>query len=102
MLIFGCTLLPLSGVLKFKLVLLSLAVLAAILFLLIVLINLSAIIMEYSFLAKINSRSVKEKICRQTERISSLQFRFPSEAEWEYAANGGIHWTARFSFVWPG
>jgi len=56
------------------------------------------IVMENGFLAKINSGSVKEKISRQFESISSLQFRLPSETEWEYAAKGGMHWTDNFIY----
>jgi sulfatase modifying factor 1 len=29
---------------------------------------------------------------------SSLQFRLPTETEWEYAAKGGMHWTDNFLY----
>lgn len=55
------------------------------------------IVMENGFLSKINSCTVKEKISTQL-KSSSLQFRLPSETEWEYAAKGGIHWTDNFIY----
>ncbi len=56
------------------------------------------IVMKNGFLDKMNSISVKEKLSTQFENISTLQFRLPSETEWEYAAKGGIHWTDGFTF----
>jgi sulfatase modifying factor 1 len=50
------------------------------------------------FLSKINSGSVKNEVSSRLENISSIQFRLPSETEWEYAAKGGIHWTDQFTY----
>jgi sulfatase modifying factor 1 len=58
------------------------------------------IVMENGFLEKMNSSNVKKEISRKFEKVSSLQFRLPSETEWEYAAKGGIHWTD--SFIYSG
>ena len=58
------------------------------------------IVNENGFLEKINSNSVKEQISGQFESISSLQFRLPSETEWEYAAKGGMNW--RDGFIYSG
>ena len=56
------------------------------------------LVMKNGFLEKINSDFVKEEIARQFRNVSSLQFRLPSETEWEYAAKGGIHWKDRFIY----
>lgn len=61
-------------------------------------ISYNEIVMENGFLSQINSSNVKEQINRQQESISSLNFRLPSETEWEYAAKGGIHWTDNFTY----
>jgi len=50
------------------------------------------ITMQNGFLEKINSDSVKEQLGTHFKDTSSLQFRLPTETEWEYAAKGGMHW----------
>ena len=60
-------------------------------------ISFDDIVMENGFLSKINSGTVKEKISKQL-KSPSLQFRLPSETEWEYAAKGGIHWADNFIY----
>jgi formylglycine-generating enzyme required for sulfatase activity len=58
------------------------------------------IVMENGFLEKINLSTIKNEIGGEFESISSLQFRLPSETEWEYAAKGGVHW--RDNFIYSG
>lgn len=56
------------------------------------------IVMKNGFLEKLNSSTIKEEMSKKFENTSSLQFRLPSETEWEYAAKGGIHWSDGFIF----
>ena len=56
------------------------------------------ITMKNGFLDRLNQSAIKEKITENFTSISSLQFRLPSETEWEYAAKGGIHWTDGFIY----
>jgi len=46
------------------------------------------------FLAKINLLKLNEQI----EGMTNIRFRLPSEAEWEYAAKGGVNWKDSFIF----
>ena len=56
------------------------------------------IVMKNGFLEKLNTNTIINEISQQFASISSLQFRLPSETEWEYAAKGGIHWTDGFIY----
>jgi sulfatase modifying factor 1 len=50
------------------------------------------------FLSKINSAPIKEQVRNKLGNISCIEFRLPSETEWEYAAKGGIHWEDNFIY----
>jgi formylglycine-generating enzyme required for sulfatase activity len=56
------------------------------------------IVRESGFFAKLNSYDFKEPLIKRYDPGASLQFRLPSETEWEYAAKGGIHWRDNFVF----
>src|SRR5688500_1445802 len=57
------------------------------------------IVEEHGFLQKINAK-VKDQVSRQFPQHDSIQFRLPTETQWEYAARGGIYW--RDYFIYSG
>jgi len=61
-------------------------------------VSYNELIMENGFLEKINQAEIKGKIAGFFDSPSSVQFRLPSETEWEYAAKGGPNWTDSFVF----
>jgi len=61
-------------------------------------VSYSDIINEGGFLEKINASNSKEEPSKQFQKTSSLQFRLPTESEWEYAAKGGIYWKDNFIY----
>ncbi len=56
------------------------------------------IVKNDGFLQRINASTLKEEITKQFKEAHSVQFRLPSETEWEYAARGGINWTDYFVY----
>jgi len=56
------------------------------------------IVRDNGFFAKLNSNDFKDPLIKRFDSGASLQFRLPSETEWEYAAKGGVHWRDNFVF----